>query len=664
MGWLACGTLLALSAPLRAECLRYRLQARVDTAVPRLSGEATFVISQPQGESNRFTFLLNRDLRLVSVKDGQRTVEATTGKIKDEAREFSIELAPGTLPEREVTVSYEGVVKPPTAKDPDWMGVLLIRPDEIRMTHQTVWCPAIPDQRVPFEATLTIPSNLTLVCPGELRKAADDGRETTWSVRCDKPVRPAFIAGSYVTRSVDAGGRKLQVCLCRDQAGQTDAILKEVEPILRFHQSQFGPPPFDTLAIAQMHVLNNRFSYNYSCPSYVVLPDEIVRTAGRARALQFRSILAHEIAHQWWGNCVAFEDDSWRIGESLAEFSSAMFMHHCDPAKPLGHFLAGAAERCREISTRARRKERIPLREQSKSLSYAKGPWVLAMLREMQGPQRFDETLRTLFRETAFRRVDRARFLKSFGEPNREPLDWFFGQWLDRTQIPRISVRLIEPDANRTGRQVEITQSEPAFRIPLEVEFRAGQRRTRAEFMLTQAVSRHRFDGTDLPDTVVLDPDHKLLFENADTLTPLLLELESGYADLTRALDKRDWTNVDAAANTLCDHFRDLARAMDPRLDEFVRKADLDVNARAEIEHYTKLRAEIEARVASADSRKALAKIAGRLGEAADEIHDAVRDQKPDQISEHVTVLRRDWRPFLGLIGSKPAPATSATAPG
>lgn len=73
------------------------------------------------------------------------------------------------------------------------------------------------------------------------------------------------------------------------------------------------------------------------------------------------------------------------------------------------------------------------------------------------------------------------------------------------------------------------------------------------------------------------------------------------------------------------------------------------------LDQQKRLRGEIEARIKSPESRAALAGVVAILAEAADEIHDAIRDSKLQELPTHVAALQENWPKFWDLLGETPA---------
>jgi len=135
------------------------------------------------------------------------------------------------------------------------------------------------------------------------------------------------IAALAVPRSVPPPSPSENV----QMVGSTSA--KAVE----FYERYFGPFPYRELAITQMPG-----SVSQGWPGLIFLssfaflnPEQRGRLGmDRNRLAMAEQVVAHETAHQWWGDLVGWSGyrDQW-IMEALANYSSLMLLESHDPAK-------------------------------------------------------------------------------------------------------------------------------------------------------------------------------------------------------------------------------------------------------------------------------------------------------------------------------------------
>ncbi|MGA2097339.1 MAG: M1 family aminopeptidase, partial [Candidatus Acidiferrum sp.] len=257
------------------------------------------------------------------------------------------------------------------------------------------------------------------------------------------------------------------------QASPADALkqlAKEIDASIHFYETYSGPFPFRTLSVSQ---IPGTFGQGWPGLLYLstfsFLPAETQHRAGLNSTVQeeFTDLVPyHEVAHQWWGNVVGWSSyrDQW-IDEAIANYLALLFSNS---RKSSGHQLHLWLERYRK-----QLKDKIPDSEQavgdigaltlgtrlnsSKSpkgfeeMMYAKGSWVIHMLREMlrqpgaKDPDaRFVALLRTLSTKYAYRALstdDLQHEVEAVMTPAMDlegghSMEWFFEQWVRGTGIP------------------------------------------------------------------------------------------------------------------------------------------------------------------------------------------------------------------------------------
>lgn len=94
-----------------------------------------------------------------------------------------------------------------------------------------------------------------------------------------------------------------------------DFIMAELNNSVRYFHSLFGKYPYETYGAAF-----HPFGFGQGFPSLVMIPG-----TDRSNKYTF-AFLAHETAHQWWGNIVAWRSyrDQW-LSEGFAEYSGVLY---------------------------------------------------------------------------------------------------------------------------------------------------------------------------------------------------------------------------------------------------------------------------------------------------------------------------------------------------
>jgi hypothetical protein len=368
-----------------------------------------------------------------------------------------------------------------------------------------------------YELTMRWPRRLRLVATGSKLDERDDGDFRVGHWRTDKPASVAgFNLGDYAFASLAAGTHSVDVYANRmlEQAlnnrlgaptfdiprvpsvfgpeGQNAANMmpiipttpspadalkqlgRDIDSSIRFYENYSGPFPFQKLEVSQ---IPGTFGQGWPGLLYIstfsFLPPAAQQRAGLTESGQehFTELVPfHEVAHQWWGNVVGWSSyrDQW-IDEAIANYLALLF---ADSQKNANHSLRVWLARYRQ-----RLVEKLPGTEppaaeigaldlgtrltSSKSpegfeeVVYAKGSWVIHMLREMlrqpgaKDPDaRFVALLHTLASKYAYRALSSAdlqREIEALMTPSMDleggrSMEWFFEDWVRGTGVPHYRV--------------------------------------------------------------------------------------------------------------------------------------------------------------------------------------------------------------------------------
>jgi hypothetical protein len=382
-----------------------------------------------------------------------------------------------------------------------------------------------------FELAFRYPQGWTLVATGERltgTEEADGGpiaageAESRWKTSIPSALA-GFNLGKYVKASAHAGPVLVETYAARGvertfpkqrdplaeegaireiRPGETPSMTIQLEPsparhaqevadeaasAVDFLAKRFGPFPYPSLKLTQMPG-----SSSQGWPGLIFLSSIVFLSSGEEAGLHLgehsealrRLVLAHETAHQWWGDLVIWDSyrDQW-IVEALANYCALMKMESEHPAQfreildkyrtdLLQTNKDGEALMAAGPVTFGQRLSSSHFPQGYDAISYGRGTWLFHMLRTMMrdaealekrsGPPPEDEpfvrALRVVRERYAGKAIDTRTLLQTFAEQMPQSLryekhstfEWFEQSWVDGTSVPRLGVRGIHI-APRTG---------------------------------------------------------------------------------------------------------------------------------------------------------------------------------------------------------------------
>ncbi len=374
------------------------------------------------------------------------------------------------------------------------------------------WLPTVdhPYDKATGEFLVTAPARYQVVANGALEEVIDleGGRRLThWNQRV--PIATWLfnigVAQFAWRRFGTAAGAPLETWVYHQDRDAGIGTFEEASRrAVEFFSSRVGPYPYQKLADVQAAGMGGAMEHASS-----IFFGEKVVSGQPAYAL-----VAHETAHQWFGDSVTEKDwdDVW-LSEGFATYFAALAAEHYDGRDA---FVA-AMKRSREQVWNAQKRlpgvavvQDKPWKGIPNGIVYQKGGWVLHLLRGQIGTAPFWAGIREYYRRYRDGNASTEDFRKVMEEVSGADLGWFFRQWLYRAGTPAVEGGW-KYDAAAKRVEIDLAQMQPgdAYRLPLEVA--VGEKTERIE--MTQKRQRFEIAVEQAPGTVALDPGLWMLME-------------------------------------------------------------------------------------------------------------------------------------------------------
>lgn len=238
----------------------------------------------------------------------------------------------------------------------------------------------------------------------------------------------------------------------------------------------------------------------------------------------YEGIIAHEIAHQWWGDLITCRswEHNW-MNESFATYSDYLYKRYSWGKDESDYDLVKKQKAyLREAHTRYMRSivfDRYDDPGQNfDSHAYPKGAAVLHMLRFILGDDSFFRTLSTFLHQYEFQAVSTQDFMKCVKEVSGQNMDWFFNQFLF---YPGHAVFEINKNWDEKAKtltlKIEQTQDKwenvPIYKIPVNIGLYTSAGKRIEKVWLNKKTESFEFKLDSEPLMVRFDEGNNLLKE-------------------------------------------------------------------------------------------------------------------------------------------------------
>ncbi len=191
---------------------------------------------------------------------------------------------------------------------------------DIWKRYDSLWYPAPKEiQFSKFECVISVPKEYIAITHGVLFKSEYNSKNAYYHFIERKPIsRFSLIIGNYHKIENHIKNPNLIFYLKKKkEIKYIDDFQKRIYKILSFYNKLFCKYPFKNLNVIELSNLNKA---GYSDASLIMLNSKNLEAISD-------KLIAHEIAHQWWGNLfIPCSPSEEILNESFAEFFSLFYL--------------------------------------------------------------------------------------------------------------------------------------------------------------------------------------------------------------------------------------------------------------------------------------------------------------------------------------------------
>jgi len=388
------------------------------------------------------------------------------------------------------------------------------------------WYPCIdfPDHQQTSEVIVTVPASMISIGNGQLKSVRENKRNNTKTYHWYQAIPHVTyllsqVVGDFAEVSHKWQGVPVQYYGPRGRETDLERTLGRTPAMLAFFSDRIGvkyPYP----RYAQTFVADFIFGGMENISATTLTETSLLDKRASLDA-DSDGLLAHELAHQWFGDLLTCRDWShgW-LNEGFATYFEALFTEHHKGLDEFRYelmqntqiYLAEDGARYRRPIVNNVYHEPIDLFDRH---LYEKGSLVLHTIRTVLGDDLWWKAIRHYVAKHRSTNVTTPDLQRAIGEATGRNIDWLFDEYVYRGGHPvfKLSFEWDEP-AKQAKLSVAQTQDEKdssVFRLPVTVDFSVDGKTHAFPVRVTEKTHTFLFSLPAKPQLVRFDPGHNLL---------------------------------------------------------------------------------------------------------------------------------------------------------
>lgn len=348
-----------------------------------------------------------------------------------------------------------------------------------------IWHPCFDNfvERATYDITLIVPSGFNGYANGLIVSETDFGthKERSWRLNQDIPTYLACVAVSNYTHvdltfnsSLTGSDIPMYLIAAPTDTNNMKTSFANLPNAMNAFENQYGPYLWDKVGFHLVPFSSGAMEHATS----IAYP-----RATSDGSLTYETLMAHELAHHWWGNLVTCrtDGDMW-INEGMASYSERIFLEY---VYGYSNYLSDIKNNHKDVLLNAHIRDNgyyaisgVPHEITYGDHSYNKGADVAHNLRTYMGDTEFFSGLQSFLNDNMFSDVDALDFRDHLNTNTNANVTDFFDDWIFNPGFPGfiIDSSIVSNNGNNYTAQVHIHQklkgtTDLFSNVPMEITF-------------------------------------------------------------------------------------------------------------------------------------------------------------------------------------------------
>ncbi|WP_417589004.1 M1 family aminopeptidase [Owenweeksia hongkongensis] len=312
------------------------------------------------------------------------------------------------------------------------------------------WVPHFDEQtdKLISEIEVLFDSKYEVISNGSLVSKEEEGEQIRWHYKMAKPHSSYLMMlaiGKYaLKKTVSKSGVSLWQYYYPDREEDYKWYYYKNEEIFNFLEKEIGVPyPWENYKQVPVQDFQHGAMENTTATIFgdFFLVDEVA-----FNDRNYTYVNAHELAHQWFGNLVTAtgSDEHW-LHEGFATYYQWLSEKHLYGKD----FFDWERYKAAQMVFEASKLDTVPLGngKAGSARFYQKGAWVLYMLSESLGKEKFDEVIKYYLEQNAFGLVTTDSLNSAIQKVTGEDYTEFFDRWISTEGEPDLEIQTLQTDS-------------------------------------------------------------------------------------------------------------------------------------------------------------------------------------------------------------------------